>query len=119
MLFSVTPWPLTIGYDQARVCIDKKWYLQEKPGKDVPPELDYGEFGKFVCPCPAHPAARRWVVEGIAEVAKKYPIDGCPGHTNGWSAVRHGAPITRAVIREVNVFDSVTGVPPQMAADKT
>ncbi len=183
VLFYVTPWSLTCGYDQTQVCIDRNWYLQEHPGADASPLLDYGEFGKFACPCPMHEPARQWVVEGIAETLKKYPIDGfffdeaaaivnrpcynpehnhrqpyiwtygnylvfrdlrramdkinpdaiilseggselyrefidgCLGHTNGWSLGRHGAPVTRAVVPGVAIFDSVTGIPASMAAE--
>jgi hypothetical protein len=183
VLFYVTPWSLTQPYDQARVCLDQKWNLQEHPGMNASPWLDYGEFGKFICPCPAHAPARKWVVEGIAETLEKYPIDGfffdeaaaiinrpchnpthrhphpyvwtygnyemfrdlrramdkinpetliiseggselyrefidgCLGHTNGWSQGRHEAPVTRAVVPEIAIFDSTTGGSAQAVAD--
>jgi uncharacterized protein (DUF736 family) len=183
VLFYVTPWSLTIGYDQAQVCMDNKWHMQEFPGDDASPLLDYGEFGKFVCPCPGHAPARKWVVDGIVETLKKYPIDGfffdeaaailnrpcynpahnhdnpyvwtygnyevfrdlraamdevnpdtliiseggselyrefidgCIAHTDGWSLGRHSVPLTRAVVPEVAIFDSVTGIPANMAAE--
>lgn len=183
VLFYVTPWSLTRPYEQAQVCLDNRWNLQEHAGKDADPLLDYGEFGKFVCPCPAHPPARKWVVDGIAETLRKYPIDGfffdeaaaivnrpchnpahrhaqpyiwtygnyqifrdlrramdrinpeaiilseggselyrefidgCLGHTNGWSIGRHAAPVTRAVVPGVAIFDSVTGIPASLAAE--
>lgn len=183
VLFYITPWSLTVGYDQTQVCLDRHWNMQEHPGTDASPLLDYGEFGKFVCPCPGHAPARQWVVEGIAATLKKYPIDGfffdeaaaivnrpchnpahrhdnpyiwtygnyqvlrdlrramdrinpdsiiiseggselyrewidgCIAHTNGWSLGRHAAPVTRAVIRDVAIFDSVTGIPAHMAAE--
>ncbi len=183
VLFYITPWSLTVGYDQTQVCIDRNWHLQEHAGEDASPLLDYGEFGKFVCPCPMHEPARQWVVEGIAETLKKYPIDGfffdeaaaivnrpchnpahrheqpyvwtygnyltlrdlrramdeinpeaiiiseggselyrefidgCLGHTNGWSLGRHAVPLTRAVVPGIAIFDSVTGIPAGMAAE--
>lgn len=177
VLFYITPWSLTVGYDQTQVCLDRKWNMQEHPGRDASPLLDYGDFGKFACPCPGHAPARKWVVDGIAETLRKYPIDGfffdeaaaiinrpchnpahrhdnpyiwtygnylvlrdlrramdrinpdsiiiseggselyrewidgCIAHTNGWSCGRHGAPVTRAVVRDIAIFDSVTGIP--------
>lgn len=183
VLFYVTPWSLTQPYRQAHVCLEHNWQLQEHPGKDASPWLDYGEFGKFVCPCPAHPPARQWVVEGIVQTLKDYPIDGfffdeaaaiinrpchnpahrhahpyvwtygnylmfrdlrramdkinpdsiilseggselyrefidgCLGHTSGWTGARHEAPLTRAVVPEIGIFDSASGTPPSLMAE--
>jgi hypothetical protein len=183
VLFYVTPWSLTLPYEQAQVCLEHKWNLQEHPGKDASPLLDYGEFGKFVCPCPAHAPARKWVVEGIAQTLKDYPIDGfffdeaaaiinrpchnpahrhdqpyvwtygnylvfrdlrramdkinpdsiilseggselyrefidgCLGHTSGFSSCRYEVPFTRAVAPDVCIFDSAYGMSPMHIAD--